>query len=146
MEQPQYNMLHRDRLETELAPLCRDLGIGLTTWSPLYFGILSGKYNESIPKGTRATLSDYGWIRDRITPQNTDIVRRLGELAQELNLTSAQLAIAWILRRKEVSTVITGATRLEQLQENLAAAEAVEKLSDAVLERIEQILGNQPEG
>jgi len=146
MEQPQYNMLHRDRLEAELAPLCKDLGIGLTTWSPLYFGILSGKYNDGIPDGTRASLSDYGWIRDRITPESIAKVRALSLIAEGIGLTTAQLAIAWILRRKEVSTVITGATSLSQLQENLAAAESVERLSDEVLERIEAVLGNQPEG
>jgi voltage-dependent potassium channel beta subunit len=146
MEQPQYNMFHRDRLESELAPLCQDLGMGLTTFSPLYSGILSGKYNDGIPEGARASLTDYGWMRDRITPESIATVRQLGEVAQDLGLTTAQLAIAWILRRKEVSSVITGATNIDQLQENLAAAEAVNKLSDPVLERIEQILDNQPEG
>lgn len=153
MEQPQYSMFHRERVEAELAPLCKDLGIGLTTWSPLFFGILTGKYNEGIPEGTRASLSDYGWIRDRITPERIATVRKLIEVARDLGLTTAQLAIAclhlrrykWILRRKEISSVITGATRLEQLKENLLAAEAEEKLTDEVLERIEQILGNQPE-
>lgn len=145
MEQPQYSMFHRERVEAELAPLCKDLGIGLTTWSPLFFGILTGKYNEGIPERTRASLSDYGWIRDRITPERIATVRKLIEVARDLSLTTAQLAIAWILRRKEISSVITGATRLEQLKENLLAAEAEEKLTDEVLERIEQILGNQPE-
>jgi len=145
MEQPQYNMFHRERVEAELTPLCKELGIGLTTWSPLSFGILSGKYNEGIPEGTRASLSNYGWIRDQITPERIATVRKLTEVAHDLSLTTAQLAIAWILRRKEVSSVITGATRLEQLKENLLAAEAGEKLTDEVLERIEQILGNQPE-
>jgi voltage-dependent potassium channel beta subunit len=145
MEQPQYNMFHRDRLEAELAPLCKELGIGLTTWSPLSFGILSGKYNDGIPEGSRAALEDYGWIRDTITPERIAVVKKLSEAARDLNLTTAQLAIAWILRRKEISSVITGATKLSQLQENLAAAEAVDKLTDPVLESIEQILGNHPE-
>ena len=146
MEQPQYNMFHRERVEAELAPLSQELGLGLTTFSPLYSGILSGKYNDGIPEGARASLTDYGWIRDRITPRGIAAVRKLGEVAKDLELTTAQLAIAWILRRKEVSSVITGATKIAQLQENLAAAEAVDKLSDEVLERIEQILENQPEG
>jgi voltage-dependent potassium channel beta subunit len=145
IEQPQYNMLHRDRVETELAPLCKDLGIGLVSFSPLYYGILSGKYNDGIPQGTRAALADYGWVRDRITPERIATVRKLGEAARDLSLTTAQLAIAWILRRKEISSVITGATKVQQLQENLAAADAVERLTDDVLERIEQILGNHPE-
>lgn len=145
VEQPQYNLFHRKRVEISLAPLCKEYGLGLTTWSPLYSGILSGKYNEGIPAGSRASLPDMAWIRDRITPERIAIVRQLTALAQELNLTTAQLAIAWILRRKEVSSVITGATRMEQLDENLAAAEAVDRLSEDVLDRIEQIVGEIPE-
>lgn len=145
MEQPQYNMFHRKRVEIELSPICKEFGLGLTTWSPLYFGILSGKYNEGIPEGSRASLEDMAWIRDRITPDRIAIVRQLTSLAQELGITTAQLAIAWLLRRKEVSSVITGATRLEQLDENLGAAEAVELLTDDIQEQIEQTLGNAPE-
>lgn len=145
MEQPQYNLFRRRRVEEELSPLCRDLGMGLTTFSPLYFGILSGKYNDGIPASTRASLEEMAWLRDNITPERIAIVRQLGEVAADLGLTNAQLAIAWILRRKEVSSVITGATKQSQLQENLQAAEAVDKLTDEVLERIEEILGNQHE-
>jgi len=140
MEQPQYNMFHRERVEDELAPLCKETGIGLTTFSPLYYGILSGKYNDGIPQGTRADLPDYAWIRERITPERIATVRKLGEVAADLKLTAAQLAIAWVLRRKDVSTVITGATKRSQLEENLGAAEAVETLTDDVLDRVEQIL------
>jgi len=139
MEQPQYNLFHRERVENDLAPLCREYGLGLTTWSPLYFGVLSGKYNDGVPAGSRATLEDMGWIRDRITPDRIQRVRQLTEIACELGLTTAQLAIAWILRRKEVSSVITGATRLEQLDENLMAADAVDRLTDDLLEQIEQV-------
>jgi len=145
MEQPQYNMFHRRRVEMELSPLCKEFGLGLTTWSPLYFGILSGKYNEGIPTGSRASLPDMQWIRDRITPERVTIVRQLTRLAQELGITTAQLAIGWILRRKEVSSVITGATRVEQLDENLMAAEAAEKLSEDVLDQIETMLGDPVE-
>ena len=145
MEQPQYNMFHRRRVELDLSPLCKEYGLGLTTWSPLAYGILSGKYNEGIPEGSRAALTDMAWIRDRITPERISIVRQLTALAQELDITTAQLAIAWLLRRKEVSSVITGATRLEQLDENLGAAEAEEQMTEDVLEQIEQILGNLPE-
>ncbi len=140
MEQPQYNLFHRKRVEEELMPVCRELGLGLTTFSPLYFGILTGKYNDGIPAGTRASLEEMAWLRDNITPERIAIVRQLSAVAADLGLTTAQLAIAWILRRKEVSSVITGATKVAQLQENLAAAEAVEKLTDDVLDRIEQIL------
>jgi len=145
MEQPQYNMFHRRRVEVELYPVCREFGLGLTTWSPLFNGLLSGKYNEIMPEGSRAMLPDMGWVRNKFTPERIAIVRKLTQLAEELGVTTAQLAIAWLLRRKEVSSVITGATRLEQLDDNLAAAGALDKLSDDRLERIEQILGNTPE-
>ncbi len=140
VEQPQYNMVHRNRVEIELEPLVKEYGLGLTTWSPLYFGLLSGKYNEGIPLGSRATLDDVAWINDDITPERVGTIRKLTALATELEMTTAQLALAWILRRKEISSVITGATRLEQLDENLMAAEMVNKLTDDVLEAIEQII------
>lgn len=145
MEQPQYNMFHRRRVEMELASLCKEYGLGLTTWSPLYYGILTGKYNDGIPEGSRASMDSMAWIRDRITPERVAIVRELTVMAADLHLTTAQLAIAWLLRRKEVSSVITGATNLNQLQDNLDAAEAVEKLNDEVLDKIEAILGNYPD-
>lgn len=143
MEQPQYNLFHRKRVENEIMPLTRELGIGLTTWSPLYYGMLSGKYNDGIPEGSRASLEDYDWIRERITPERIGKVRQLTALAQELGITTAQLALAWIMRRKEVSTVITGATRLEQLDENLQAAEVTEKLAETDVDRIFQIIGDE---
>jgi voltage-dependent potassium channel beta subunit len=145
MEQPQYNMFHRRRVEWELAPLCKEFGLGLTTYSPLFFGILTGKYNEEIPAGSRAAMEDMGWIRDHITPQTIGKVRQLTSLAQEMDMTTAQLSLAWILRRKDVSSVITGATHLEQLDENLSAADMVEYMTDEVLEKIEQIIGDQQE-
>lgn len=137
MDQPQYNLLHRKRVEDQLMPLARELGIGLTTFSPLAYGILTGKYNEGIPEGSRASLENYGWVRDRITPERIDRVKKLQVIAKDLGVTSGQLAIAWILRRKEVSTVITGASHPEQLDENLGAAEIVDKLDNDLLERID---------
>ncbi len=145
MEQPQYNLFHRRRVEIELAPLCKELELGLTTWSPLYSGILSGKYNEGIPDGSRATLDDMGWIRDRITPDRLNKVRQLTSLAESLEITTAQLAIAWILQRKDISSVITGATRPEQLDENLATEDVVDKIDNDICEQIDQIMGNAPE-
>lgn len=145
MEQPQYNMFHRRRVELELAPLCKEYGLGLTTWSPLYYGILTGKYNDGIPIGSRAAMESMAWIRDRITPERVAIVRQLSEVAADLHINTAQLAIAWLLRRKEVSSVITGATSVAQLHNNLESAEAVDMLHDDILERIEQILGNYPD-
>ncbi len=145
VEQSQYNMFHRRRVETELAPICKEYGLGLTTWSPLYYGILTGKYNDGIPTISRAALDSMGWVRDRITPERVAMVRELTQVANDLHISTAQLAIAWLLRRKEVSSVITGATNLRQLQENLDSAEAIEHLNDDILEKIEQILGNDPD-
>jgi voltage-dependent potassium channel beta subunit len=145
VEQPQYNMFHRHRVEAELAQVIRDYGIGLMTWSPLYYGILTGKYNDGIPAGSRASLESMAWIRDRITPARIAIVRELGRVADDLHITPAQLAIAWLLRRKDISSVVSGATSLEQIIHNVEAAEYVEKLIEDVLERIETILGNSPE-
>ena len=145
MEQPQYHMFNRRRVETELALVYMELGIGLTTFSPLHSGILSGKYNEGIPDGSRATLKDMAWVRDNLTEEKIAKVQQLAALAKELSMTAAQLAIAWLLRRKELSSVITGATRLEQLEENLQAAELAAKLDNEVLENIEAILDNHPD-
>ena len=141
MEQPQYNLFHRKRVEDTIMPICRELGLGLTTFSPLYYGILTGKYNDGVPQGSRASLDDYAWIRDRITPERVNIVKKLTEVANDLSITPSQLAIAWILRRKEVSTVITGASRPEQLDENLGASEAYERLTEADIDRIFECLG-----
>lgn len=145
VEQPQYSMLHRERFETEIAPLAKELGLGLTTFSPLYFGILSGKYKDGIPDGSRASLDSMAWIQNYLTPARMEIVEDLGVIAADLGISKAQLAIAWLLRRKSVSSVITGATRLEQLQENLAAADAVHLLGDELLDEIEAVLGDEQE-
>lgn len=145
VEQPRYNLFHRHRVEQDLASVVRDLGLGLTTWSPLNYGILSGKYNDGIPSGSRAALDEMTWMRDRITPERIVKVRQLTKMAQELELTTAQLSIAWILRRKEISSVITGATRMEQLDENLLAAEEVEKVTDEVQTRLDEIFGGVSE-
>ncbi|MQC26605.1 MAG: aldo/keto reductase [Chloroflexi bacterium] len=144
MEQPQYNMLHRRRVEVELSALNELHGLGLTIWSPLASGILTGKYNDGIPEGSRASLENMGFIKDRITEDKLAKVRRLAEIAGDLGISTAQLAIAWVLRRKEVSSVITGATKLSQLEENLTAADAVDKLDASVLDAVETILDNQP--
>lgn len=145
MEQPQYNMFHRRIVESELAPMSAQFGIGLTVWSPLASGILTGKYNQGIPEGSRASLPEMSYIRDRITEEKIAKVRQLSQIAQEMGVSTAQLAIGWLLRRKEVSSVITGATRLEQLEENIIAAEVATQLDNDLLERIEGILDNEPE-
>jgi len=144
MEQPQYNMFHRHRVESELAPMIASLGIGLTTWSPLASGILTGKYNDGIPKGSRAAMDSMSWLQEHITAEKIEKVKLLEIIAKELDITVAQLAIAWLLRRKDVSSVITGATSIKQLDENLAAKDAAVKLDDDLLSRIESILDNDP--
>lgn len=144
MEQPQYHMFHRRRVESELAPLAEDFGIGLTIWSPLASGILTGKYNDGIPEGSRADLDSMAWIKENITEERIITVRELETVAKELNITMAQLAIVWLLRRKEVSSVITGATKLSQLEDNIAARESLDKLTNEILEMIEDILDNDP--
>jgi len=141
VEQSKYNLMNRSRVEDHLAPICSEYGIGLTTYSPLNSGILSGKYNDSIPERSRATLDDMGWLKDRLTPEAVTQVRQLTKIASNSGVTTAQLAIAWLLRRKEVSSVISGATRLEQLDENLAAAEYKDVLTADLLDAIESIFG-----
>jgi voltage-dependent potassium channel beta subunit len=146
MEQPQYNMLHRERVEKEYIPLYRDIGLGTTTWSPLASGLLSGKYNNGIPQGTRGALPGYEWLREHvITPQNIATVKALESVAKELGCTPAQLALAWVRRNDNVSTVITGATRPEQVEENIGSVEFVQALNDDVMRRIDGILQNRPD-
>ncbi len=150
MEQPQYNMLHRERVEREYARLYREIGLGTTVWSPLASGLLTGKYNQGIPEGSRARLEGYEWLRERFESEEakTQIakVKRLTEeVAKPLGCTMAQLALAWCLKNPHVSTVITGASRASQVHENMKALEVVEKLTGEVMERIEEILDNRPE-
>ncbi len=143
VEQPMYNLLNRRRVEHEIIPAVSDLGMGLTTFSPLYYGLLSGKYNDGIPEGSRASLDEMAWMRERITEERIAKVRNLTAMAEELEVTTAQLSIAWILRRKEVSSVITGATRLEQLDENLVAGDLAERLTETEIDRIFAIIGDE---
>jgi len=146
MEQPQYNMLHRDRVEKEYLPLYREIGLGTTIWSPLASGVLTGKYNNGIPAGTRATLQGYDWLRQYIiTPQNIEKVKKLQPIAAGLGCTMAQLALAWCLKNPHVSTVITGASRPEQVVENMKSIEVAEKITSDVIEGIEKVLGNKPQ-
>jgi voltage-dependent potassium channel beta subunit len=145
MEQPEYNMLHREKVERELRPLYEQLGLGTTTWSPLASGILSGRYDRGIPDHSRFTLPAYGWLKDEVlTEERIDKARRLRPIADELGLSRAQLAIAWCLRNPDVSSVILGASRPEQLEENLGALDKVALLTPEVLEKIDRILGNRP--
>ena len=148
MEQPEYHMFHRDRFEKEYEPLYERLGLGTTIWSPLAGGLLTGKYNDGVPEDSRGDLEGYEWLRSRYDSDEarTQIakVRRLAPTADELGCSLAQLALAWCLTNPNVSTVITGASRPEQVTENMAAMEIVEKLTPEVLETIEGILDNRP--
>jgi len=144
MEQPQYNLFHRKRVENEYARLYEDLGLGLTTWSPLASGVLTGKYRQGIPAGSRGTVENYAFLRERLTDaRRNDVAGKLEPLARELGCTLAQLALAWCLQNPRVSTVITGATRVEQVAENMRAVEIAPKLTAEVLARIEAIVGSQ---
>lgn len=140
MEQPQYNLLFRDRVEKEYQRLYSDIGLGLTTWSPLASGILSGKYAKGIPAGSRLSLPGYEWLKDRFPQEVLSSVAALEPIARDLGGTPSQLAIAWCLRNPHVSTVITGASRLEQLQENMKALELLPKLTQQILEEIDKAL------
>ncbi len=149
-EQPQYHMLHRERFEREYAPLFREpYTLGTTTWSPLASGILTGKYNEGVPEGSRLDLPQYSWLRDAILqdadfPNKVAKVQKLTAIAEELGATMAQLALAWTAHHPHVSTVITGASRTSQVVENMKAIEFIDRLTPDVMARIEAILDNKP--
>lgn len=146
MEQPQYNMLHRERVEGEYARLYQDIGLGTTVWSPLASGLLTGKYNDGVPAGSRADLKGYEWLRPALTdPERIEKVRQLVPFATELGCSLPQLALAWCLANPNVSTVITGASRVEQVHENMKAIEVLDLLTPEVLERIDEVLGNKPQ-
>jgi voltage-dependent potassium channel beta subunit len=137
-EQPQYSMLHRKRVEQTVLPVTRDMGIGLVAWSPLAMGMLTGKYDDGIPADSRFAREE--WAQKRyINDTNSENVRKLKPIADELGITRAQLALAWVLRDSGVSSVITGATRPEQVVDNVKAAEVT--LSDDVVEQINSIIG-----
>jgi voltage-dependent potassium channel beta subunit len=148
MEQPQYNLLHREKVEAEFLPLYENFGMGTTIWSPLASGILTGKYNEGIPSDSRLNLPNYQWLKDLWTSedgkQKIEKVRNLTRLAKELDVSLTHLSIAWCLKNPNVSTVILGASRLGQLEDNLKAMDAVKKLSPEVMDKIEAIVDNQP--
>jgi voltage-dependent potassium channel beta subunit len=147
MEQPEYNLLHRTRFEEEYAILYKKLGLGTTTWSPLKSGMLSGKYHGGVfPEGARANLPGYGWLREMFSdPARMQAVENLAFIADDLGVSLAQMSIAWLLKNPNVSTVITGASRLEQLEENFKALDVVDKLTDDVLDRIDDALANYPD-
>jgi aryl-alcohol dehydrogenase-like predicted oxidoreductase len=145
MEQPVYNMLQRDEVEREYVSLYDRIGLGVTSWSPLASGLLTGKYNDGVPPGSRASLRGYEWLRRRvINPENIETVRLLEPIARDMNCTMAQLALAWCARNENVSTVITGATSRKQVEENMRALDVVSRLDGDTLRRIEDILKERP--
>ena len=147
-EQTEYNMFQRERIEVEYLDLYDSLGLGTTTYSPLASGVLTGKYNEGIPDGSRMNLPGYEWLLSSLKSDEGQAriakVRKLEAVAHELGISMAQLALAWCLKNPNVSTVITGATTTDQVKENMEAVEAVTLLDDEIMERIERVLENKP--
>jgi voltage-dependent potassium channel beta subunit len=148
MEQPQYHMFHRERVEREYARLYDEIGLGTTIWSPLASGLLTGKYDDGLPPDTRASQPGMEWLRELLAgdsaSENRAKVRELKAVADDVGCTRAQLALAWCLANPNVSTVITGASRAEQVKENMLALDVVAKLTPDVMERIEGVLQNRP--
>jgi voltage-dependent potassium channel beta subunit len=140
VEQPQYNLFARDKVEREFAPLYDSIGLGLTTWSPLASGLLTGKYRDGVPAGSRAALPGYDWLKSMVTdPDANGRVSRLETIAKELGVSLAQLSIAWCAANPHVSSVITGASRVEQVHENLGALPVIKQLTPEILSRIDEI-------
>lgn len=150
MEQPQYNMFYRDKVENEFEPLYKEIGLGTTTWSPLASGILTGKYNEGIPKDSRLALKKYQWLKAQFESEKgkamIEKARQLKTVADELGISMADMALAWCLKNPNVSTVITGASKPRQVRQNMKALDSVDKVTDEVMEKIESILKNKPKG
>jgi voltage-dependent potassium channel beta subunit len=144
VEQPQYNLFHRARVEMEYAPLYKTPGLGTTVWSPLASGLLTGKYNEGVPKDSRLNLPGMEWLRDLILKQpgiekKLAVVPKLAAIAKELDTSLPCLALAWCLKNKHVSSVILGATKVDQLKENLRAIDVVDRLTPDVMSRLNAI-------
>ena len=145
MEQPQYNLLERNKMENEFLMVFKTVGMGTTIWSPLASGLLSGKYNDGIPEGSRFGLTGFDWLKDRwMKDDMLNKVKGLAALAKELGISMAELSIAWGIKNPNVTTAILGATKKEQLLENLKAAKAVEKLDATVMQQIEDIVQTKP--
>jgi len=146
MEQPHYNMFMRKNVEVEYYKLLRDHGLGTTIWSPLASGLLTGKYNKGIPKDSRMNMEGLDWLKDKtLSEKRIEKVKQLSALAKEIGTNITLMAIAWCLKNCYVSTAIVGASKKEQLKENLKAIDVIDKLTDDVMERIEEILDNKEE-
>lgn len=146
VEQPEYNLFKRKKVEREYARLYAEIGLGTTTWSPLASGLLTGKYAKGIPADSRGSLKNMAWMKDQLLDADKNvIVAKLGELAKELGCTTAQLAIAWCVKNPHVSTVITGASKLPQVAENMKALEIAAQLTPDVMARIQALIGDHHE-
>ena len=144
-EQPQYNMFERDKIEKEYLDVYRTVGLGTTIWSPLASGLLSGKYNDGIPKTSRFALEGFDWLKDRwMLDDNLKKVKKISELATKLGVSTASLSIAWCIKNPNVSTAILGATKKQQLIENLKSLEVVPMLTPEIMEKIDGIMKNKP--
>jgi aryl-alcohol dehydrogenase-like predicted oxidoreductase len=149
MEQPEYNMFKRDKVEAEFAPLYEDIGLGTTIWSPLASGLLTGKYNDGIPEGSRLDLEKYSWLRKKLLEsekgkEKLRKVEKLAKVSDGIGVPMPQLALIWCLKNPNVSTVITGASNVEQVEQNMKAIDLVDKVDDEAMDKIEKILDNKP--
>lgn len=142
VEQPQYNLVERRKFEGDLSVALEHCGIGTTTWSPLASGLLTGKYNDGIPEGSRLALEGMEWLQGIVTPERIEKVRQFEAVAKDLGCTNSQLAIAWCAKNPRVTSVIMGATKMSQLEDNLGALGVLEKLDEETMTRIDGIFGN----
>lgn len=150
MDQPQYNMFKRDKVEKEFAQLYDEIGLGTTIWSPLASGLLTGKYNDGVPEGSRLSLEKYDWLRERLLETESgrrklEKVKELSTIADEAGIPMPQFALAWCLKNENVSTVITGASKAEQVDQNMKAIDVMDQMTPDIMERIEEVLDNKPE-
>ena len=145
MEQPQYNLFERNKVENEFAQIYKNQGLGTTIWSPLGSGLLSGKYNDGIPKNSRFALEGFGWLKDKwVLDDKVKKVKKLSELAAKLGVSTAALSIAWCIKNPNVTTAILGATKKQQLIENLKSLDVLPLLDASVMEKIESIMKTKP--
>lgn len=145
VEQPQYNLFHREKMEAEYLQIFRTTGLGTTIWSPLASGLLTRKYLDQFPDGTRLGMEGLEWLKDRnLTQERLEKVRALNDLASEMGVSLPQLAIAWCAKNPNVTTVILGASKTEQLEETLRSLELLPALTSEVMDRIDAIAGNKP--
>ncbi len=145
VEQPQYNLLEREKMENEYLQIFNTVGLGTTIWSPLASGLLTGKYNSGIPEGARLSLSGFEWLKDRwMVEEKLNKVKQLSGISDELGIPMATLAIAWTIKNPNVTTAILGATRKEQLLENLKALEVTDKITPDLMQRIDEVMQTKP--